>query len=47
MRKRDKLKRLTRVQVEKLMTKAKKTWMSMNDVLKNGKWKKDKDEEKL
>ena len=43
MRKRDRLKRLTRKQIEKLMAKAKKTWMSMNEVLKDGKWK-DKDE---
>lgn len=48
VRKRDKLKRLTRKQVERLMAKAKKTWISiMNDVLKDGKWRneKDRDEE--
>lgn len=43
VRKRDKLKRLTHRQVEKLMTKAKKTWMSMNEVLKDGKWNETED----
>lgn len=46
MRKRDKIKKLTHRQIEKLMAKAKKTWMSMNNTLKDGKWRdRDKDEE--
>lgn len=43
MRKRDRLKCLTRKQIEKLIVRAKKTWVSMNETLKDGKWK-DKDE---
>jgi len=45
VRKRDKLKHLTRRQIEKLIAKAKKTWLSMNDILKNGKWDKKEKEE--
>lgn len=41
VRKRDKLKRLTRKQIERLMAKAKKTWLSMNESLKDGKWDKE------
>ena len=46
IRKRDRLKRLTRRQIEKLMAKAKKTWMSMNETLKDGKWRDEKDKDK-
>ena len=45
MKKREKIKRLTRKQVKRLMAKAKKTWMSMNETLKNGKWDKKDDED--
>lgn len=45
MRKRDKFKRLTRRQIEKLMAKAKKTWVSMNETLKDGKWDKSEEED--
>lgn len=39
------LKHLTRQQIERLMAKAKKTWLSVNDVLKHGKWNKGDEEE--
>ena len=46
VRKRDKIKKLTRRQIEKIMLKAKKTWLSMNEILKDGKWdKKDKNKD--
>lgn len=46
VRKRDKIKKLTREQIEKIMAKAKKTWLSMNDILRYGKWnKKDKNKD--
>lgn len=45
MRKRDRIRRKTREQVEKLMDKAKRTWLSMNEVLKNGKWRNEAGEE--
>lgn len=43
-RKRDKLKRLTYKQIERLMEIGRKTWMSLNSTLKNGKWKKNNEE---
>lgn len=43
VRKRDRLRRLTRKQIEKMLAKAKKTWLSMNEILKDGEW--DKSEE--
>jgi hypothetical protein len=46
VRKRDKLKRMTRKQIERLMAKAKKTWMSMNETLKDGKWRNEKGKDK-
>ena len=46
MRKRDRIKRKTRKQIERLMAKAKRTWVSMNETLKDGKWdKRDEEEE--
>lgn len=47
MRKRDRIKKMTRKKIEQLMVKAKKTWLSMNDILKDGKWKNEKDKEEL
>lgn len=45
MRKRDRIKRMTRKQIERLIAKAKKTWISVSDTLEDGKWDKKKEEE--
>ena len=46
MKKRDSIKKMTRKKIERLMAKAKKTWVSMNETLKDGKWdKKDKNKD--
>lgn len=38
------LRRLTREQIERLMVRARKTWVSVNEVLKNGRWNKEEKE---
>lgn len=40
--KKNRFRRRTREQIERLMAIAKRTWISVNEVLKNGKWDKDK-----
>lgn len=45
VRKRDRLKRMTRKKIESLLARGKKTWMSVNNILRNGKWRGIKDEE--
>lgn len=38
-RKRDRIKRLTRKQIEDLLERGRRTWMRVNEVLKHGKWR--------
>lgn len=45
VRKRDRIKRITHKQIERLMAKGGKTWMYVNNVLRHGKWKDPKDKE--
>ena len=37
---RNRFRHMTRRQIERLMAVAKRTWISVNEVLKNGKWNK-------
>lgn len=42
---RSRFRKMTRAQVEKLWNHAKKTWIMVNETLKNGKWNHKKEEE--
>jgi len=45
MGRRSRIKRLTRKQIERLMKKGKEAWISVNEILRHGKWRDPEDEE--